>query len=180
MIAEFERVLGTIKHGFAEEPGPGFQVTVSDLPETPDLSVYATLGLSNHDVQMPTGSTRIEFVCLIEAGCIHKPFPSLLYDVGEEVLRRHETPLRGDVIGPKNAFVEGTDFTALYVTSPVFLQEEDLTLRCEGQKPVVLIWLVPITTAEAEFVHLKGWRAFEDLLEQNIPSLVTLPRPSLV
>ena len=47
-------------------------------------------------------------------------------------------------------------------------------------EPIVLVWLVPITAAEAHYVNDRTWEAFEDLLEEVNPDLRDLGRASVV
>jgi hypothetical protein len=68
--------------------------------------------------------------------------------------------------------------TALYAASPVYLPDE--FADCDtGTVTVVMTWLVPITDAEAGYVHTRGWPAFEDALEGEDPDLVDLSRDPL-
>ena len=64
---------------------------------------------------------------------------------------------------------------ALYSAIPVYLPDDFAQFD-----DVVLVWLVPISRAEAAFVTANGWSAFEDLLSETDPDLVDVDRKSLL
>lgn len=183
MIDEFERVLGRIEKGL--KPGGGakeVQLVQTTLPGQPDLTVFATLGLSNHELNMGNGKTlNIELVTALRDDACLEPIPSLLIDVAEHALREQRCPLRGEIIGPKNnSFVPGADFSAIYFTTPLFRYDEDRMIRRGDGREVYFIWVLAITGAEAKFVRESGWDNFEGLLDEDLTSLFTLPRGSFI
>jgi hypothetical protein len=40
----------------------------------------------------------------------------------------------------------------------------------------VITWLVPITDAEAQYVHLRGWNALETAFQTEDPDLTDMTR----
>ena len=87
--------------------------------------------------------------------------------------------VRGQVIGPRSGHViVGTPFTALYVAMPAYWPDAFAT--CElSDRIVVFAWLVPITTAEANFVRTMGWNAFENSLAEWDLDMCDLNRDEL-
>jgi hypothetical protein len=81
---------------------------------------------------------------------------ALLHQVAAETVSRGRAYLRGEVIGPRNPLFTGTELTALYVAIPVYFPDE-----FNSADGVVFAWLVPITTKEAVFVSVEGWKKFE-------------------
>lgn len=48
------------------------------------------------------------------------------------------------------------------------------------ERRIVVLWLVPITAAEARFVRLHGVQQFEQLMQRNQVNVVSAGRPSIV
>jgi hypothetical protein len=99
------------------------------------------------------------------------PVPSLLQQVGLEVLSSGEAVLRGDVIGPRGPLFAMSNMEALYAAVPVYLPDSFAQVE-----DVVLIWLVPISRSEAKFVAERGWPAFEERLSDVDPNLTDVDR----
>jgi hypothetical protein len=68
---------------------------------------------------------------------------------------------------------------SLYCAAPVCFPH-GLSVYTGFAEPFVLVWLVPITVAETEYVRNYGWREFETLLELEDPDLSDLGRPAVV
>lgn len=100
---------------------------------------------------------------------------SLIWQIGSMVLKARRPLLRGDVIGPAGIIVPESEATALYVTMPVYFPNEFATFA-DANGDVVVAWLVPITTREADFIACQGWDAFEDRLVVSDPNLADFRR----
>lgn len=101
---------------------------------------------------------------------------TMLHDVAADLVARGEALLRGSACaGP---FKMPAAMSDLYCAIPVFFPDEFQAWR-GSDPPTVFVWLVPITTAERQFVEAKGWEAFEQLLEVQDPDLLDLDRPAL-
>ena len=103
---------------------------------------------------------------------------SLLHQVGTMALGSRRALLRGDVIGPAGALVPESELTALYVTMPVYFPTEFGTYTAPDGD-VVIAWLVPITTREADFISDQGWDRFEDQLAEQDPDLIDFQRSAI-
>ncbi|GAB3938473.1 hypothetical protein GCM10029976_053010 [Kribbella albertanoniae] len=142
---------------------------------------YATLGLSRYPLLSPTSGRTIrqELLMLVPAESVAADrVASLLLQVGSMALARQRPLLRGNVIGPAGAIVPTSVLTALYVTMPVYFADEFATFAgADGD--VLVAWLVPITTGEADFIADRGWDAFEDQLVEQDPDLVDFHRSGI-
>ncbi len=87
--------------------------------------------------------------------------------------------MRGEVIGPGAPVVAGSTLAAIYVTNPSPF-DKSLTEFVSELPATVFAYLIPITEAEAELVREKGWRWFEDQLEQQNPDIWDLARNETV
>lgn len=184
LIAHFERVLGPVHTGWSHGPDGEempFQIVRFAGGSDADSAGYVTLGLSRHSLQSPVSDRLIRHELLMLAPDAVAPdlVVSLLLQIGTMSLRSGRALVRGNVIGPAGPVVPESDLTALYVTMPVYFPDEFATYSgADGD--VVVAWLVPISTREADFVSLQGWNAFEDHLVDQDPDLVDFLRSSIV
>lgn len=183
LVEHFERVLGPIHTGWSADPDGAempFQVVRFAGGSDADSVGYATLGLSRHPLSSVTSGRLIrqELLMLAPEALAPDRVVSLLLQVGSMALGTGRALLRGNVIGPAGALVPGSDLTALYVTMPVYFPDEFATFRSDDGD-VVVAWLVPITTHEADFVARYGWDSFEDKLADQDPDLVDFQRSGM-
>jgi hypothetical protein len=181
LIDHLERHCGEIVGGFAEL-GDEFQVI--GLPRGPvkGTAVLSTLGLSKHVMHSPYSGKqfRMELVMLFRESDGPTNLPGILYDVGKGALRDHHGLSRGDVIGPRGPLRAGATVEALYSSAPAYFPESfHLYTPTDGTLPVVLVWLVPITASEADFVRRVGWAPFETELERQDPDLLDFARSAI-
>ncbi|MFF1820714.1 suppressor of fused domain protein [Kribbella sp. NPDC058245] len=157
-----------------------FQIVRFSGGSDADSVGYATLGLSRHPLLSSTSGRTIrqELLMLAAESVAPDQVASLLLQVGSMALAGHRPLLRGDVIGPADSIVPTSHLTALYVTMPVYFPDEFATFAgTDGD--VVVAWLVPITTGEADFIASRGWDVFEDRLAEQDPHLVDLHRSGM-
>ena len=181
-IAEhLESHLGAIAEGWGSPAGEsGVQVVrFRDQPDA-GVSTYATLGLSDHILEM-TGERRVRQELLVAA---HDRFPSgkvasFILTLAESLLTDHRALLRGDVIGPAEPIIPGSTARAVYATLPV-VYEDSLASYEDITPPGVVVWLLPLLGTEVNYIRTHGWSAFEDRLEATDPDLFDLERESIV
>ena len=169
-----ETHLGTIGRGFSCDG-----LTVAEFPTPPTLSgcrAYSTLGMSHHGLTSRVNDrpVQLEFVMLGRTEQCPGPIPSVLCDVSEETIASHNAVLRGDVIGPRGPIATGSEMEALYATNPVYLPDAFASVGT-----VAIVWLVPISRAEANLVVDRGWDVFESVLVREDPDLTNLHRSSV-
>jgi hypothetical protein len=87
---------------------------------------------------------------------------------------------RGDVIEfPSELWSDGI-FTALYAALPVYYDPDFKSVVTEDGTKVAIVWLVPISRSEAQFIDARGWDAFEKELLRQDPDLLDLARSPIV
>lgn len=183
LIDHFERVLGPVHTGWLEDPEGAampFRIVRFSGGSDADSVGYATVGLSRTPLLSPVSGRpmRQELLMLAPDALPTDNVVSLLFQVGTMVLGSQRPLLRGNVIGPASSLVPGSELTALYVTMPVYFPDAFATFS-DQDGDVVICWLAPITTPEADFVSRHGWDAFEDQLVEQDPDLVDFQRASL-
>ena len=104
---------------------------------------------------------------------------AVLYQVAMGLVSSGVALLRGNVLGPAGQLFAGTCLTALYAAMPVYFGDEFSAYTDSDGNGIAIVWLVPITDAEARYVHEHGWNEFEDLLMRTNPDLLDLHRESV-
>jgi hypothetical protein len=184
LIDHLEQYLGRIERGWSKDAdgrSVPFNVALFDGDPLDEAQALTTTGLSHTPLRLNDGRrVRMEFVMLFSKAFGPRNLPGVLQQVGLEALSSDRAPVRGDVLGPRGVLVPSTRFEALYVSIPVWLPDGFHAFEPpEGGEPVVLVWLVPITAREAEYVRSHGWDAFEDRLVEQQPDLLDLDRDEL-
>ena len=143
------------------------------------MTTLATLGLSHHHLTQRAG-TGLHRELLLHLPTDNSPpnATGVLFQVATELIDREYGLHRGEVIGPRGRLFDRGECTALYAAAPVYLPDSFSTLSTKGTT-VVLTWLIPITTPEAEYVDSHGWNAFESLLVDENPDLTDPERRPL-
>ena len=183
LIDHLERFLGPIELGWthdADNVEMPFQVVRFGQGSGPGTVSFSTLGLSRYGLPSSTSGREIrhELLMIMPDSLRDGPVPSLLHQVGMDVLTTERPLLRGDVIGPKGPLVPGSSMEALYVGIPVYFPDEFGACQEDGHS-VVIAWLIPISAQEAAYVGRQGWEAFEDRLVEADPDLTDVYRASL-
>ena len=127
---------------------------------------------------LETNSTRASDACAKRRNT--RQFGAVLQQVAAESIRRGSAYLAGEIIGPRGRLFSGSNFTALYVSPPVYFPSEFAEVLTENIGHVIFAWLVPIPTEEANYVTRNGWSKFEHILNRENPDLLDLCRLSSV
>jgi hypothetical protein len=176
-----ESYLGRIDVGWSVD-GEGGRLNFQVVRFSADVAggiPFSTLGVSRYRLKSPSANViRQELLMLVPRSLGDGPVPSILRQVGEDVIKSGTALLRGDVIGPKGKVFDRSTMEALYVASPVYLPDGFAVCQTSDD-PVVMTWLVPITHAEAHFIFANGWSKFEDYLVEFDPDLVNIYRESI-
>jgi hypothetical protein len=182
LVEHYECYLDQMAGGWEKNPSSIFRVIYFEKGPIDRTGVVATLGLSN--TPLPIGKSertvRLELVMVFRHEIGPQNLPSVLEQVGTEALFRGRAYLCGDVIGPRGLLIKDGTVSALYVAMPVYFPEGFETVHIEGEDPIVIAWLVPITEAEANFVRTEGSSAFENKLEEYDPDLLDFQRKSII
>lgn len=182
LIDHLESHLGVILEGWNRNPDGveiPFQIIRLSGPPQPSGNYYCTLGLSNFALVSPEKHKEIRCEFLICSRCPENLIASILQRVGLKLLESRRAILRGELIGHKGALLPESKMTALYATIPIYLPDSVAAVSIPGLGAVVLIWLVPVTNHEAEYVERQGWLRFEEALEEKNPDLYDWSRPSI-
>jgi hypothetical protein len=144
---------------------------------------YATIGLHATPLLSRTTGRHLHLELV---GCDRPvpgdetgPFLGVLEYVAEQLLAGREALLRGDVLRLPMALTPGGAMTALYAAIPVYYDDAFASVVLENGSDVAVVWLVPVTSAEADFVERRGWEAFERELVRQDPDLLDLDRPEI-
>lgn len=181
-IEFLESHLGEMAGGshFAESPATSVNVVRFENQPVANAVTYVTTGMSHHSLHQLEGpELRVELMGCVWSRFRESGFDALLYALAEETLARHHAPSEGSVVGPRGPIVDGSELEAFIFLSPFYFDESFGAFDHESE-PVLLIWPVPITAAEAAFVAEEGWDEFERLLLSRDPDLLDLHRPSIV
>ncbi|MDB5213993.1 MAG: hypothetical protein JWO86_1920 [Myxococcaceae bacterium] len=184
LIQHLETYLGEISSGYPHDDNGAklpFQIVrFENAP--PNTTTLVTLGLSKVGLRAGETTKRIrqEFLMTMNAEWNPKNLPAVLHQIATEAYAKDEAYLRGQFIGPRGHLVEGTAMEALYVSIPIYFPDDFHVYTPPTGDPIVLVWVIPITAAEAHYVNEHTWEAFEDLLEKTNPDLRDLGRASVV
>ncbi|PYZ98146.1 hypothetical protein CR205_06000 [Alteribacter lacisalsi] len=159
-----------------------FQVVMYEGGPMPGAKSYSTLGLSLEALTDGESGELIhqELIFLTDALFDHPEIPFILQNTALMALNSHTPYFRGNVIGPFGPMFEGCDMEAFYVTLPVYFNEPFRVYETKAGVRYNMMWLIPITASEADFIEANGWGIFEDLLSETQPDLTDLYRESLV
>ena len=183
LVAHFERFLGPVRSGWMADPTGErmpFQVVRWSRGSDVGAMAYSSLGMSRHRLQGRGGvETRQEYVLLVTPSLPVEYVLTVLRDAGQAALAVGRGLRQGDVLGPVAPPVPGSAMAALYVAMPVYFPD-DFSLYESGEGPdIEVLWLVPVSQREYDFVEAYGWEAFEELLERQDPDLVDVYRPEI-
>jgi hypothetical protein len=177
VFLHLEGQLGKMRRGWPYEGGNRFVVEFADRPSK-GATTYATLGLSDTPLPQASGPAIRQELVFACRRSNWKEAADLLSLVVTDVRGRGRSLDRGEVLGPAGPLFPKSPFEALYCAPPVYYPDALGFLDGVAGSPLVIVWLLPITRAEAKFVEQRGWPAFEDLLEQQDLDLTDLDRPS--
>lgn len=176
-----ERYLGKVHSAWrvgGDSEGSPFQV-IRHEPNDPHQRVwFSSLGISTHGLEAPGGKRIYSelLLCSCNTSILQK-LPGIIEQVGIDVLKSHRPILRGEVLGPRGSLL-GSKMEALYAAPPSYLPV-DFAKFVEGPRRIALVWLIPITFREAQFIATLGWSSFEDLLVEFDLDLCDLNRPEV-
>ncbi|MDG4771996.1 suppressor of fused domain protein [Solwaraspora sp. WMMD792] len=186
IVDHLETRLGPLRSGWTRDPsGVELPFQVAEFGGGGQLvgsTSYATIGVSRHSLPSPAGQQGIslELVMTTHSALAPSRFPQALQLVAGELLARHVPILRGQTFALPWSVAEGSKMAVLYAAAPGYFDEGFDSVELEDGCGVAIVWMVPISVAEAEFVSSEGWDAFERLLVSADPDLLDPGRPSIV
>ena len=186
LVRHLEGHLGPLRSGRRLPPPAGggaapplYVAEFADRPAAGAVTL-ATLGLSERVLEQEGGDgIRQELLFCFYRRPDQQDLERLLLSVAEELLAGGRALAARSLLGPHGPLLPGVGVEALYATAPVYFPDSLAALR-EVEPPVVFVWLVPVTAAEAAFIARRGGEAFEGLLEELDPDLLDLEREGIV
>jgi hypothetical protein len=180
-IEHLERHLGVIADGSAVVSEVDPSLRIARFPDQPGrgATTWTTVGLSKHALHQAKGpELRIELL-----GCAWSTFDesgldALLMILAEDILQSHHAPAQGSVVGPNGPIVDGSELEGFVFLEPGY-HPDDLQVFEHPTEEVFVIWAVPVTAAELEFIAANGWPVFRDKLIEIDPDLLDLHRESM-
>lgn len=181
IIEHAEKFLGKFSRGWKERPSSdGLQVVCFEDAPFETVNSLMTAGLSRHELMISDEKkVRQELILSVSGNDLSEMLVSLLLFICELILGNHKAVLRGQVIRLPTEAAEKLGFGAVYCAIPVMLGDDFATFK-GSQPPTVIVWVVPITESEADYIDANGWSKFEDLLEERNPDLFSLGRDSII
>ena len=183
LLQHLESNLGVIAEGWSnvEDPAnPSFQIVRFENQPMKGASTFTTLGLSGVILTQSNDTLiREELIFCCNNKFIDWGISELLATVGDELLSTEQAFMRGQVLGPAGPLFNNSSLEALYCARPVYFPEA--LHEYTSTNPITsLLWLIPITSAEAVYIESEGWSRFEDILVEKDADLLDLQRESLV
>ena len=181
-LEHLERHLGPIGQKIVSaDPGArmGFQILSFQGKPFTESTTIVTAGLGGHVMRQASGrEIRQELVVCSYRENADVFFAGVIERVARQLVDTHVSLQRGQVIGPRGPLVKGSALEAVVCCSPWYWEES--FSRFDGlNPPVMLVWLVPISPGEAEYIRRFGIDAFEVLLAAEEPDLLDLNRSEL-
>jgi hypothetical protein len=185
LIQHLEAHLGPISGGFStdaparEKP---FQMVLFDQAPIEDALVVSTLGLSRAPLVNRNNGKPLymELLMVVRRQDGVRNLPAVVHDIAMSLLAKGSALLQGDVIGPHGPLVAGATVEALYCALPVYFPDSFQQFAPpDGAPSIALVWLVPLTAAEARYRQTHGWDALENELARQDPDLLDFRRPSM-
>jgi hypothetical protein len=184
-IQFLEHHLGTIECGWNQDDrGERLPVQIAKYSKGPfsGTKTFSTLGLSKVPLTSYVSRKQIwqELIFISYSNIGNLNIPALLTQVSQMALDSRTAFLRGEVIGPYGPIFEDSNLEALYVTGPGYFPDSFDAYKVDDKKTIIMAWLIPITSKEAEFIKQKGWEEFEDKLVELDPDLIDFKRESII
>lgn len=142
------------------------------------LTAYATLTLSNHELEGVENDLRVELVGACRSDVT--AFPQMLSTCAFNVIANGALIGPGAVFQGALSFYEpGTTVPNILFTPPFFWDDAPKTLFMPTR---TVAWLLALPISDAEFEHVKteGFRSLLDLMEEKRPAVFDIHRASVV
>lgn len=183
LVEHLESTLGPIRGGFANDADGvrlPFQIAQFDGGPIADMVTLVSLGFSEHRLRHAHSRIRQELLLAARPRFMPGNLPGIVQQVALKAIESDAAIGVAEVLERRGEIVAGTSMTALYALPPVYFSDDFHVHQSSSGEQVFIVWLVPITAAEASFVREQGHEAFEDMLEKLDPDLLDLSRASIV
>lgn len=168
-----QAVIAPVRAG-VEERLPGFRVVRIEPLEAAKPWIYATCGAAR---SVDEGGRGAEYVLFAPA-----PDPVLVEMLATLAVVNADAQQKlgvGSVIALGRPWVAGSWANHLLVTAP-YPFGPGFEVYEDGARSNVVLWLVPILTAEAQYVREHGYQALEQIIETRKANVADPGRSSVV
>lgn len=158
-----------------------YQVLKFERQPIRSAKTFVTYGLSRHVLDAHTLQlTQAREVRIELLACVNEAIPDaavvyLLMSFGNAILRRRQAPVNGEIINWQTTIFEEPRFRYLYCTEPLLFPSE-LAVFGGSSPETVIVWLFPVTEAEAMFAINVGFERFNSLLRAEHPDIFAFDR----
>ncbi|MDQ3721562.1 MAG: suppressor of fused domain protein [Actinomycetota bacterium] len=166
-------VIAPVRAG-VEERLPGFRVLRVEPAQAGRRWIYATCGAAQ---SAAAGELGGEYVLLAPA-----PDPVLVEMLATLAMVNADAPQKfgvGSIIALGRPWMTGSWANHLLVTAP-YPFRPGFEIHEDGERSTVVLWLVPILAAEAQYVRERGHRALEQIIETRKANVADPRRTSVV
>ena len=185
MIRQLEATLGAADAVWTLDPDGhdvGFRIVRFPSSRVPGAMLFATEGLNVHLLAGDENLVvRQELLMAVDASQAEQTAaPSVLFAIGDSMVRAHRALKRGEALGPGLALMAETPMVGLFVEPPTFLPDADHVQVASDGGNVSLVWLLPVTASELRLIETHGWQTFEDALVRSSVDVMNLRRSEVV
>jgi hypothetical protein len=172
LVDHLESCLGTVLHEWSELPdllGTGVQINQHDSAPRGVALTLATLGLSRYPLRSVSSGETIYHELLLFASRPAEPFnlPAVLAQIAHLTITRKRAILKGDILGSGGPLLNNSRMEGFFAALPLPLPPDLASVQDDDGRGIALVWLVPITAAEATWARTHGWQAFEKELDRQ-------------
>lgn len=183
LIEHYELSLGPIRAGWTVDANGvrlPFQIVQFDGGPIEDMGTLVTLGYSNYRLRLAHSRIRQELMLFARPKWIPANLPGILQQVALKAIDADLAIGVSEVLERRGELIPGTGMVALYALPPVYFPDDFHVVSSALHEDIFLVWLVPITQKELNFVRTYGSEEFETTLETVDPDLLDLSRESVV
>ncbi|WP_460353096.1 suppressor of fused domain protein [Actinoallomurus acanthiterrae] len=172
-----ERRLGRLAEGWTTGPDSRrmpFRIGHFQEGVLSGVDTYATIGLSKYGFKASNSEKEIHQEILIG---VHSAYASeslvgAVYELGMRVVNHGRPILRGEIIESSGSLVPQSRLDVFYAAIPVYYDDDFSGVDLESGNRAVMVWAVPIASAEADYIAQAGWLDFEKRLIAQDPDLL--------
>jgi hypothetical protein len=184
LVDHIELFAGKISEGWSADNAGNiqrFQIIKTEGGPISGTKCYFSLGLSEQHLIGPEKRTCLqELVFIQKSTYLGFPIVGAMQLLANAVIDSARPILRGETVRFDDLVFEGTEMAGLYVTNPVYFDDNFSVCKLSDGREVNFCWLVPITKKEISYIDDTGWSKFEDLLQDKNPDLTDLFRASII
>jgi len=175
----YEFSVGKIESGWSDD-NSNYNIQIIKLKNSNEEKevTLATLGMSDYLLNLPDGrQLRQELIISMYDDYDNEDIAKSILSISESACCNGKALIRGQVLTDSIAVTPGFRLNSLYVTNPSPLGDKILS---HGQSDLVFAYLIPIAAEEARLIESKGWRYFEDQLEDGNIDIFDLKRDLVI